>query len=185
MKKIVLSAVFLFIFLSYQSYSEVAFKYLEKNKLIEKINNLELDSESPENNINTLKEIQKEWTEIGFIPAEDKDRIQNLNREALNKKFENLNIDENKKKMFRYKVKIDQIKNSKAPDDKIYSEKNKLLGKLKKLQSDVVLLENNIGFFAKSASAEALISDIKNKIENGKKEIEIIQKQIHLLEQAQ
>jgi len=36
MKKIVLSAVFLFIFLSYQSYSEVAFKYLEKNKLIEK-----------------------------------------------------------------------------------------------------------------------------------------------------
>ena len=39
------------------------------------------------------------------------------------------------------------------------------------MESDIALLENNIGFFAHSKGAEALIADVREKIERAKREM--------------
>ncbi len=140
-------------------------------------------SEDQEENLELLKVIQKEWAEIGFIPLDQKDKVQNEFRDSINKKFEVLNIGDNRKKMFKYRVKVDHFNQAKNPNDKVGFERTKLLNKLKALQSDIVLLENNIGFFSKSANADALIGDVKAKIERGKQEIETIQQQLKLLKE--
>lgn len=154
----------------------------KKLAIIERVNSLVL-SDDQEENLELLKVIQKEWAEIGFIPLDQKDKVQNEFRDAINKKFEVLNIGDNRKKMFKYRVKVDHFNQAKNPNDKVGFERTKLLNKLKALQADIVLLENNIGFFSKSANADALIGDVKAKIERGKQEIETIQQQLKLLKE--
>jgi len=154
-----------------------------KLALIEEIDAFEL-SDDHENNLELLKDFQRRWSEIGFVPFKEKDRIQNKFRDALNKKFESLSMDSDKKKILKYRVKLENISQSKNSEDKISSERNKLYNKLKKLQNDIVTLENNIGFFSNSNNASSLIKDVENKIEKGKKEIELIKEQIKMLDNA-
>jgi hypothetical protein len=45
------------------------------------------------------------------------------------------------------------------------------------------LWENNIGFFAKSKSSEALVREFKNKIESGKRNITLLNKKLDLIEE--
>ena len=45
------------------------------------------------------------------------------------------------------------------------------------MEQDIALLENNIGFFSKSKNAEALIADVREKIEKAKRDMaEVIEK---------
>ncbi|MBK8806368.1 MAG: DUF349 domain-containing protein [Bacteroidales bacterium] len=154
----------------------------KKTALIERLEKLTFN-ENIEESLEEIQLIQKEWTEIGFIPLSQKDKINNSFRDLLSKKFEELKIDDHKKKMLKYRVKLDGFKSAKEPEDKIRVEKNKLLNKLKTLQSDVVLLENNIGFFANSNKANDLKKDIEEKIQKGKETIETIKRQIRLLDE--
>lgn len=155
-----------------------------KNDLIDEIESFEL-SENHEENLELLKDFQRRWSEIGFVPFKEKDRVQNKFRDALNKKFENLSMDADKKKILKYRVKLENISQGRNSDDKISTERNKLYNKLKKMQTDIVTLENNIGFFSSSNNANSLIKDVEMKIEKGKKEIELIKEQIRMLDEAE
>lgn len=152
----------------------------KKLALIAELEKLEV-SKSSEETLEKLQQIQKEWTEIGFIPLKMKDKVNNQYRDLISKKFEGLNLDDKKTRMFKYKVKLEGLKNNKS-DGKFKSEKSKLITKLKTLQNDVVLLENNIGFFSKSNKAGNFIKDVQEKIEKGKKDIELLKEQIRLLD---
>jgi ABC-type Fe3+-hydroxamate transport system substrate-binding protein len=51
------------------------------------------------------------------------------------------------------------------------------------IKNDHVLLDNNIGFFAKSKNAESLIADIKKKLENSKQKIESLKDKIRVIDE--
>lgn len=156
----------------------------KKQEIISQIEAFEL-TDNQEESLTALKNFQKDWTEIGFVPIKEKDSIQNRYREALNKKFDELKIDNEKKKELKFKVRLENIKQGKDSDNKLYSERQKLHNKLKAIQNDIVTLENNIGFFSNSKNAKSLISDVEKKIEKGKKDIELIKKQLRLLNEAE
>jgi peptidoglycan hydrolase CwlO-like protein len=61
-------------------------------------------------------------------------------------------------------------------------EREKYMTKLKQLENDLVLLDNNIGFFAKSKNAESLIADVKKKIENTREKIEFLKEKIRVID---
>jgi hypothetical protein len=155
-----------------------------KIELIEKINSFE-NSENDQENLKQLKELQLEWSQIGYVPIKNKEEIQIQYREAIDKKFSLLRLDEYKRDEFRLKNTIDDYKKQPKAKDKISTEKEKLKNRLDKIQSEIVLWENNLGFFAKSKNAEAMISDFKKKIEDSKNQAKSLQKQIHLLENEQ
>ncbi|WP_418197241.1 hypothetical protein, partial [Alistipes shahii] len=46
-----------------------------------------------------------------------------------------------------------------------------LYNKVRQLEQEIGLLENNIGFFAKSKNAEALVADVRAKIERAREEM--------------
>ena len=57
------------------------------------------------------------------------------------------------------------------------SERERLYNKVRQMEQDIALLENNIGFFSKSKNAEALIADVREKIERTKRDMaELIEK---------
>ncbi|MFO7853158.1 MAG: DUF349 domain-containing protein [Bacteroidota bacterium] len=155
----------------------------EKEKLIEKLENFD-----PGDDINAafekLKEIQRKWTEIGFVPYKEKDKISNRYRNALNQQFDRLKIDEEEKAILKYQTKLENIKETPKATRKLRGEREKFLNRIKQLENDIVVWENNIGFFSKSSSAESMIQEVQSKIDNAKKTIEVLEEKIRLIDRS-
>jgi hypothetical protein len=52
------------------------------------------------------------------------------------------------------------------------------------MENDIVLWENNIGFFAKSANADTMIREVEDKIENAKKMIKTLEEKVKMIDQS-
>lgn len=139
-------------------------------------------SENVEASLKVLKDFQRRWAEIGFVPLKKKDELQKQYREALNKHFEDLKIDNSKKNILKFKTKIDTIHGNPRMENKIRFERDKLFNQLKQLENDIVLWENNIGFFAKSKNAEQLIKDVERKIEKARADLKLIEEKIRMID---
>lgn len=131
-----------------------------------------------------LKELQKKWTDIGFVPFNMKDEITNRYRNALNKEFDKLKIGDDDKSILKYKTKLDSLKANPKASRKVHNERDKFFTKIKQLESDIVLWENNIGFFAKSTNADVMIKEVKDKIENAKKLIKTLEEKVKIIDQS-
>ena len=154
----------------------------KKEDLVERVINFKSVGDVDEN-LNALKDFQREWTEIGHVPFKKKDEIQHNFREAINKLYDELNIDEEKRNILKFRSKMTSYSESNRGQNKMRMEREKYMNKLKQLESDHVLLENNIGFFAKSKNAESLIKDVKKKIEISKQKIELLKEKIRVIDE--
>jgi len=154
----------------------------EKEKLIEDVKNFE-PSDDVDENLSKMKEFQRRWTEIGHVPIKKKDVVQKEFREAINKLFDDLNIDESERNLFKFKTKMASFSESSVGQDKMRMEREKYVNKLKQHENDLVLLDNNIGFFAKSKKTELLIKDVKRKIEETKGKIEFLKEKIKVIDE--
>lgn len=152
-----------------------------KEDLIAEVENYKL-SENIEDNLKALKDFQRRWAEIGFVPIKKKDEIQKRYREAINKHFEGLKIDDSKRNILKFKTKIDTIQGNPRQENKIRIERDRLFNQLKQLENDITLWENNIGFFAKSKNAEQLIKDVERKIEKGRQDMKVLEEKIRLID---
>jgi hypothetical protein len=131
-----------------------------------------------------LKELQRKWTEIGFVPFNKKDEITNKYRNALNKEFDKLKIGDDDKSILKYRTKLESLKANPKALRKIRNEREKFFTKIKQLENDIVLWENNIGFFAKSANADTMIREVEEKIENAKKMIKTLEEKVKMIDQS-
>lgn len=131
-----------------------------------------------------LKELQRRWTEIGFVPFNKKEEITNRYRNALNKEFDRLKIADEDKSILKYKTKLDNLKSNPKASRKVRNERDKFYTKIKQLESDIVLWENNIGFFAKSPNADTMIKEVQEKIENAKKMIKTLEEKVKMIDQS-
>jgi hypothetical protein len=131
-----------------------------------------------------LKEMQKKWTEIGFVPFNMKDEITNRYRNALNKEFDKLKIGDEDKSILKYKTKLDSLKTNPKASRKVRNERDKFVTKIKQLEGDIVLWENNIGFFAKSTNADTMIREVEEKIDHAKKMIKTLEEKVKMIDQS-
>lgn len=148
----------------------------------------ELSKFDPGNDVHAaferLKEIQRRWTEIGFVPFNKKEEITNAYRNVLNKEFDKLKIGDDDKNILKYRTKLDNLKTNPKASRKVRNERDKFFTKIKQLESDIVLWENNIGFFAKSTSADTLIREVREKIENAKRMIKTLEEKVKMIDQS-
>jgi Domain of Unknown Function (DUF349). len=152
----------------------------KKEELIQKILTHEF-SDDRAANIDVLKAYQNEWIEIGFVPKKDKDRIYTEYRAALDKRFAELKISADDMKRTRYQSRIENILNNPNADKLIDKEKNFLRNKLAQLKEDIVLWENNLGFFANSKNAELITAEFRKKIESAKEEVKNLEYKIRMM----
>jgi hypothetical protein len=162
--------------------SEQGANLKKKEELIEKVVNFKSAGDVDEN-LKILKEFQRQWTEIGHVPFKKKDEIQVQFRDAINKLFDELNIDEEKRNILKFRSKMTSYSESNRGQNKMRMEREKYMNKLKQLENDLVLLDNNIGFFAKSKNAESLIADVKKKIEVSRQKIEFLKQKIRVIDE--
>ncbi|NMC37022.1 MAG: DUF349 domain-containing protein [Bacteroidales bacterium] len=129
-----------------------------------------------------LKDLQRKWTEIGFVPFSRKEEITNRYRNALNRQFDKLKIADEDKSILKYRTKLDNLKTNPKASRKVRNERDKFYTKIKQLESDIVLWENNIGFFAKSPNADTMIKEVREKIDNARKMIKTLEEKVKMID---
>lgn len=154
----------------------------EKEELIKEVEAFKSTGDADED-LRNLKDFQRRWTEIGHVPIKRKDDIQKQFRNAINKLFDDLKLDESKRNLLNFRTKIASFSESSRGQNKMRLERDKYMTKLKQLENDLVLLDNNIGFFAKSKNAETLIEDVKRKIEQTRDKIEFLKDKIRVIDE--
>ncbi len=154
----------------------------KKRQLLEELKTFTI--ETRDKGFEAIKELQRRWSEIGFIPIKQKDAIQAEYRAAVDAIFAQLRGNEREHRMERFKHKISNMSEG-AGDKKMRYERDRLYNKMKQMESDIALLENNIGFFSKSKNAESMIRDVKAKIEQSKEEMAALIEKINLIDQQQ
>jgi predicted DNA-binding protein YlxM (UPF0122 family) len=82
--------------------------------------------------------------------------------------------------MNRFKERLQGMKG--AGDKRLKSERERLYNKVRQMEQDIALLENNIGFFSKSKNAESMIADIREKIAKSKRELQDTIEKIRLID---
>ena len=153
----------------------------KKEEILQQLENFEF-TDNVENDFNRIKQLQKSWFELGPVPDLFQEQIQRKYRNALQKLYDNLKLDEKNKKMLNFKLKIDSLLNTSNYIEKIKLERNNLAKELYKIENDLKILENNIGFFSKSKNAESLLQDFSKKIDEGKKQAEVLKEQIKYID---
>ena len=120
-----------------------------------------------------VKEFQRRWSQIGFVPIKHKDALQKEYKSIVDGMFATLRSSERDRSMNRFKERVSGMKGG----NQLRSERERLVNKVRQMEQDIALLENNIGFFAKSKNAEALIADVREKIARAKRDMtELIEK---------
>lgn len=152
-----------------------------KKALIAEVKAFELTGDDSAD-LDKLKDFQRRFTEIGHVPFRDKDAIQNEFRDSVNHHFDTLRIDEKRRNLMKFSNKVANNTTSGKGQNKMRFEREKYITKLKQLESDLALLDNNIGFFSNTKNAEALIKDVNQKIANTKEKIELLKEKIRIMD---
>ena len=116
------------------------------------------------------QDFAEKWQAIGFVPFKEKEAVAQAYREAMQEKFPGFGS-------------RPQRGGSRGPA-KPRSEKDILIQRYNTLQSEIDTYENNIGFFAMSKNAEALIQQMHKKIEDAKCELKELEAKIRQAEEA-
>lgn len=156
-------------------------KNLEKKKeIIEKVKSHKFTDDKAKN-LDILKEFQREWMDIGFVPIKAKDAVQKEFREAVDARLNELKISSTELSNASYATRMEAMKDK--PDaDRVYrKEINFLSGKISKLKDEIILWENNLGFFANSKKADVLKQEFEQKIDRARQDVATMEAKVKYL----
>ena len=164
--------------------SEQAENLKQKNELIDAVVNF-VSEGNDEKDFEHLRDFQRKWTEIGHVPIQEKDSIQKRFRDAINVQFDKLRVADKDRTLVKFKNKMTDWKTSSKGQNKMYAERDKYVTKLKHIESDLITLKNNIGFFSNSKNAEALIKDVERKIAMNEEQIVYLKEKIRVIDSVE
>lgn len=152
----------------------------KKLELIKQVDEFPV-GEDKKANLEALRNFQRAWMEIGHVPMDQKEKLQNEFRIAINRLLDRLKISTVEANALQYKNKIDALQSSPDSGKIMYRERGLMEGKISKLQSDINLWENNLGFLAASKNADILKEEFEHKIKSAKEEVQLLKAKLKLL----
>lgn len=139
-----------------------------KEKLIAEIKSYEPSKDHSEN-VQKIKEFQNKWTEIGFVAFREKEKLQKEYRDAIDFLYKKLNMSKDVVDLTKYRERMELFGEGRELE-KLRKERSFILQKMKAIESDITLWENNLSFF--SGSAGDLLKDVNKKLEKARLELE-------------
>jgi hypothetical protein len=155
-----------------------------KKALIETLKS-KVFNENKETALAEIKELQKQWIEIGQVPFKDKDKINKDYRQAVDEKLSEIGISAIDVELSRIKERAGSGKEQERETRyMLQKEVSSIRMKIDKIKSEIGTWENNIGFFANSKNADVLKGEFQAKIDAGNKKIEALDARIRLLDKT-
>ena len=128
----------------------------------------------------TIRDFQRRWGEIGFVPIKRKDEIQKRYKAAVDALFDRLRGGERDRSVSRFREKVSGMRET--GDRRLRGERERLYNRVRQLEQEIALLENNIGFFSKSKNAEALVAGVREKIDRARADLEAAIEKVKLID---
>ena len=130
-----------------------------------------------------IKEFQRRWSEIGFVPIKHKEEVAKLYKQAVDRMFAVVRGADRENSLNKFKDKVNSMRQ--GGERRLRSEREKLYNRVRQLEQEVATLENNIGFFSKSKGAESFIAEVEEKIVKAKRDIADTIAKIKLIDEAE
>ena len=153
-----------------------------KKALLEEIKAFELGASRNEN-MEAIKAFQKRWIEIGYVPMKHKDNINKEYRELIDGLFDTMRKNQNEASTNEFREMMESWKDDPNAGDRVRREGNKLQTRIQKLRDEIAVLENNIGFFAKSKNAELMRAEYEKKINKAKEDLKVLEDKLKIAEE--
>ena len=128
-----------------------------------------------------IKAFQREWMAIGYVPMKQKAALQDEYRKAIDALFDKMKINENELSTAEYRNMVEGLKDDPESRDKVRRERNILTNKITKLREEIVVLENNIGFFSNSKQSEIMKAEYEKKINRAKNDVKVLEAKLKIL----
>ena len=152
-----------------------------KKALIEKINTID-ESLADEESLALLRGYISEWNNIGFVPFREKDKIYKSFRDATDKQFDRLKVNDRDRRVQQFRSNLTEIAG--GSKNKLYNERDKHMRIYERMKSELQTYENNIGFFnISSKGGDGLLKEMDRKIARLKEEMEIMVKKIEAIDE--
>lgn len=152
----------------------------KKQELIQSIASFEVTSDRT-SNLDALKSLQRQWMEIGHVPMKVKDELYAEYRKAIDALFEKMKLTEHERAATAYRSTVDSMRDEPDSGDKMRRERFTLSTKISKLREEILLLENNIGFFANSKQADLMKAEYEKKIGKAKNDLKVLETKLKML----
>lgn len=145
----------------------------KKENIIQQLTELQ-ESSNQEETTEKIRQLTKEWNEVGFVPFKDKDRIYKTYHALIDK----FNLSATEKKLSNFKSSLNKETN-------LYREREKLMRTYEGLKNDIHTYENNLGFLSSSSKkGNNLVTDITRKIERLKADLDLVTKKIAAIDES-
>ena len=149
----------------------------KKKAIIEKLNAINQETPSDKSG-NIVRELMKEWNNIGHVPFKEKDKIYKQYRTVVDALFDKMNLSASKKKLSNFKSNISKETN-------LYREREKLVRAYDNMKNEIKTYENNIGFLTSSSKkGNSLVTEMNRKIEKLKADLELITQKIAVIDES-
>ncbi|MDA3905888.1 MAG: DUF349 domain-containing protein [Bacteroidales bacterium] len=153
-----------------------------KTDLIEEISTAKF-SDDKAGNLELIKSFQRRWLEIGNVPRKEMDKLNKAYREVIDMQLDKFDISRIDFKHSGFKEKIHNMKEN-VDNYQLNRERFGIQKTMEKLQEDVLLWENNIGFFANTKNADVLKMEFEKKINRAKADILSLKEKIRIIDQG-
>ena len=136
-----------------------------------------------EENLTAIKEFQRRWAEVGFVPMADKERLHKEFRSEIDAIFEKLKISAREAEETAFRERIQAA--GAGAHRMMAGEKQELQEKIEKLRSDLSTWENNLGFFANSKQADLLKAEFEKKMQGTRQQLALLQAKLRIIVEAE
>ena len=161
------------------SHRSVEHENLDKKKaIIEKLEAINNGDSPAESFGNIVRELMKEWNNIGHVPFKDKDKIYKQYRTLVDSLFNKMNQSASKKK-------LNNFKSSLKKEGNLYRERERLMRIHDNMKNEIKTYENNIGFLTSSSKkGNSLVTEMNRKIEKLKADLQLIIQKIAVIDES-
>ncbi|MGD1842348.1 MAG: DUF349 domain-containing protein [Thermonemataceae bacterium] len=123
------------------------------------------------------------WKSIGFVPRKQKDKIADRFQEAIAQYIQHLSsLSEEEKETLQIEAELSLTAGRGKGNSRSFDRKEESIRrKVKQLEEELTVLNNNLGFFANSKQANKLKEDFEKKASDLTKEITSLKKQLKTL----
>ena len=149
----------------------------DKQAIIARLKAISTDAERKDV-IESIRQLQNEWQQTGFVPFKHKDAVNAEYRAELSRLFGAFDLRESRQRMRRFEG---ELKKMDGDESRISRERERLVRAIESRQSEIKTIENNLGFF-KFSSGGNMVKEYERKIAKIKEDIAQIQDKINLLD---
>jgi hypothetical protein len=151
-----------------------------KRALIDELEKLSLPTDKQEA-LAKLRALQQQFNEIGPVGIKERQNTYEAFKKHMDAHYQALKLEGQEKERILFQAKLEGHLSSPDKLKLLQAERNDIRKQIDALQKEMLTLENNLGFFARSKGADQLRSDVQKKIDAAQDKIKGLRAKLKLI----